>query len=124
MNSNLQDIIAKIPDFEDFVKLAEEIGDLSFSKMQLENQLRAKEAEIVRKAMSDMNFLINGKSPSMNVLESTYKFTGFNGELLEERLKLADITAKLEKRKLLLSVYRDMLEVFRTVSANQRATTS
>lgn len=122
MNTNLQDIAKSLPDFEDFVKLANEIGELSFRRMKLENEIKARESAIVAKAMSEMAYLVNGKTPSMALIESTYKYTGFNGELVDERLKLADITALLEKKKLLLSIYRDMLEVFRTVSANERAT--
>jgi hypothetical protein len=119
MKANLKDILESIPDFDDFVNLANEIGELSFKKMQLENKIKAEEAVTFTKAINE--FLIDGKRPSVSHIEKAYLHTGINGELLEERLKLADITAMLEKRKLLLSIYRDFLEVFRTVSANERS---
>lgn len=119
MKSNLKDIIESIPDFEDFMKLAEEIGELSFKKMQLENKIKAKEAETFTKAINE--FMIDGKRPSVSHIEKAYLHTGINGELLPDRELFADISAMLDKRKIQLSIYRDMLEVFRTVSANERS---
>jgi len=118
MKANLKDILEAIPDFEDFQKLASEIGELSFNKMKLENQIKAKEAETFRKAMSIPNG--DGKFPSASFVTNAYLHTGFDGELIEERMKLADVTAMLDKRKIQLSIYRDMLELFRTFSANER----
>lgn len=119
MKSNLREIIESIPDFEDFLKLADEIGELSFKKMQLENQLKAKESATFRRAMSTPN--VDGKFPSASFVTNAYLHSGVDGELLEEREKLADISAMLDKRKIKLAIYRDMLEVFRTVSANERS---
>lgn len=119
MKSNLKDIIESIPDFEDFMKLSEEIGELSFKKMQLENAIKAKEAVIFTKAINE--FIIDGKRPSVAHIERAYLHTGINGELLQERTSLADISSTLEKKKIQLSIYRDMIELFRTISANERS---
>jgi hypothetical protein len=119
MKSNLKDILESIPDFEDFMKLADEIGELSFKKMQLDNKIKAAETEIFKDAMSRP--LENGKYPSSSFVVNAFLHTGFNGELIEQRERLADISAMLEKRKLLLSIYRDMLELYRTFSANERS---
>jgi hypothetical protein len=121
MKANLKDVLEAIPDFDDFMKLADEIGELSFKKMQLDNVIKGKEALIVTQASTDVGYFMNGKAPSMSYIESTYKYTGFDGKLLEERTRLADITSQLEKKKIQLAIYRDMLEVFRTVSANERS---
>jgi hypothetical protein len=118
MKSNLKAIIDELPDFDDLKELANEIGELSFKKMQLENRIKAMEAETFKKAMLIQN--PDGKFPSASFVTNAYLHTGLNGELVEERLKLADVSATLDKRKILLSIYRDMLEVFRTVSANER----
>lgn len=118
MKANLKDILESIPDYEDFMKLADEIGELTFKEMQLDNRIKAKEAEIFRIAMSKP--LENGKLPSASFVTNSYIHTGFNGELVPEREKLADISAMLAKRKLLLSIYRDMIGLFQTVSANER----
>lgn len=119
MKSNLKDIIEAIPDFEDFLRLADEISNLAYNKLQLENQIKAKEAEIFREGMKRP--LENGKLPSASFVTNAYLHTGFDGELLPEREKLAYISSALDNKKIKLSVYKDMLEVFRTVSANERS---
>ena len=118
MKANLKDILEAIPDFDDLTNLVAEIGELAFKKMQLENKLKSAEAETFRAAMARP--LENGKFPSSSFVSNAYLHTGLNGELVEQREKLADISAMLDKRKLLLSIYRDMMEMFRTVSANER----
>ncbi len=123
MKANLKEVLEAIPDFDDFMKLADEIGELSFKRMQLDNIIKGKEAMIVTQASTDIGYFMNGKAPSMSYIESTYKYTGFDGKLMDDRIALADITAMLEKKKIQLSIYRDMLEVFRTVSANERSVT-
>jgi hypothetical protein len=122
MKSKLQDIIEAIPDFDDLTKLVEEIQTLSFKKMQLENSLEASEAETFRTAMSKP--LENGKFPSSSFVINAYSHTGLNGELVEKREELARVSSMLERTKLLLSLYRDMMEMFRTVSANERNASS
>lgn len=119
MKANLKDILEAIPDFEDFIKLTEEIRELSFYKMQLENKLKGREALIFQEAMSKP--LENGKFPSASFVTNAYLHTGFNGELMEDREKLAHTSSDLEQKKLQLSIYKDMLELYRTFSANERS---
>jgi hypothetical protein len=118
MNTNLTEILKAIPDFEDFMKLADEIGELSFHKMQLENKLKGREALVFQEAMKKP--LENGKLPSASYVTNAYLHTGFDGELMEDREKLADVTAMLDKKKIQLNIYKDMLDVWRTLSANSR----
>lgn len=118
MKANLKDILESIPDFEDFLKLAESIRELSFKKMKLENALKAGEANTFREAMNKP--LENGKLPSSSFVVNAYLHTGLNGELLGDRELLASTISELEQKKIQLSIYRDMLEVFRTISANER----
>jgi hypothetical protein len=117
MKSNLKDIIEDIPDFDDLMKVADDIGELSLRKMQLENQLKAAEANVFKTAM---NIPVNGKLPSASFVTNSYLHTGINGELIITRDELAFVQSQLDKKKIQLSIYRDMLEVFRTVSANER----
>lgn len=118
MKANLKDIINVIPDFDDLIKIVDEIGKLSFEKMRLENLIKAAEAETFKIAMSRP--LENGKFPSSSFVSNAYLHTGLDGELINQRQELADISSQLDKRKLILSLYRDMMEMFRTVSANER----
>lgn len=118
MKSNLKEIIEGIPDFEDFLKLADEIAELSFAKMSLEVEIKDGESNTFKEAMKQP--LENGKLPSASFVTNAYMSQGLNGELTPLRIKYAEISSKLDKKKIQLSVYRDMLEVFRTVSANER----
>lgn len=118
MKANLKDILESIPDFEDFMKLAEEIRELSFKKMKLENSLKAGEAITFKEAMSKT--LENGKLPSTSFVTNAYLHTGFNGELVGDRELLAATISELEQKKIQLSIYRDMINLFQTVSANER----
>jgi len=122
MKSNLKDIIESIPDFDDFMKLANEIGELSYNKLDLENKLKAKESEVFKSAMKQP--LENGKLPSASFVTNAYIHTGFDGELMGMRNDLAYAQSQLDKKRIQLSIYRDMLEVFRTISANERNTTA
>lgn len=122
MNTNLREIFSSIPDFDEFMKLVDEIGFLSFNKMSLEKDIKTAEANVVRECITSDKYFQGGKPPSMSYIESTYKYTGLNNEILPLRERYADLSAQLDKRKLQLSVYRDMLEVWRTLSANERST--
>src|SRR4030067_3350055 len=118
MNTNLTEILKSIPDFEDFMNLIDEIGELAFKKMQLENNIKAQETYTFRQVMSQPEFQVNGKPPSVAYAEKAYLFTGFDDAITEDRVELVDITSKLEKKKLQLGVYKDMIDVFRTLSAS------
>ena len=120
MNTNLTEILKSIPDFEDFMNLIDEIGELAFKKMQLENNIKAQETYTFRQVMSQPEFQVNGKPPSVAYAEKAYLFTGFDDAITEDRVELVDITSKLEKKKLQLGVYKDMIDVFRTLSASSR----
>lgn len=118
MNTNLTEILKSIPDFEDFMKLADEIGELSFEKMRLENQIKTKESETFKKAMTIPNG--DGKFPSASFVTNSYLHTGIDGELIGLRDGLAFLISELDKKKIQLSIYRDMIGLFQTVSANER----
>jgi len=120
MDASIKDIIKSLPDFDDLTKLVNEIGELSVKKLKLEAEVKAKETDIMRTALTSETYFVGGKAPSVAYVESVYKFTGFNGELLPIRDSLADVAGELEKRRLLLYVYKDMLELYRTMSANER----
>lgn len=118
MKANLKEILESIPDFEDFMKLAEEIGELSYRKMQKETLIKAMESETFKVAMKEP--LDNGKFPSTSFVANAYLYTGLRGELIPYREQLAEITASLDKKKIQLSIYREMINLFQTVSANER----
>lgn len=120
MNSNTKTLLESLPDFSEFMSVTEEIGKLLYTKLLLEKEIKRLEANVVTEAMVNDKYFIGGKPASMSYLESTLKFTGLDGEIVPLREELARVTGKLEESKLRLYVYKDMLEVWRTLSANER----
>lgn len=124
MDVNITTLVSKIPDFDEFAKLADEIGILLYEKLRLEKDIKAREATIVREVTTNPQYRLENKVPTMSYIESTYRFSGLDGELLPLRDSLAQVISELERKKITLSVYKDMIEVFRTISANQRTALS
>lgn len=120
MNSNTKTLLESLPDFSEFMSVTEEIGKLLYTKLLLEKEIKKLEANVVTEAMVNEKYFIGGKPASMSYIESTLKFTGLDGEIVPLREELARVTGKLEESKLKLYVYKDMLEVWRTLSANER----
>ena len=119
MKADIKQVLESIPDFEDFMELAAQIATLSFNKMQIENQIKTAEANTFKEAMSKP--LENGKFPSSSFVSNAFLHTGLNGEIVQLRDALADTTANLEKRKMQFSIYKEMIGIFQTVSANERS---
>ena len=113
-------ILKKLPDFDDMMKVSEEIGELLLEKLKLETAIKGTEAETIFKVTTEEKYFVGGKPPSMSFAESTYNITGLAGELMPMREKLAEITATLEKKKTQYDVYKNMLDMWRTLAANER----
>jgi hypothetical protein len=109
----------RLPDFDDMIGYANKISDLLKRKLVLEAEISFGEAEAVRYITGSV--LVNGKPPSMEYIKNTYLVEGIDGILKNKRLELAEIIPELEKTKLMLQISRDMLDVYRTESANERA---
>jgi len=122
MNSTLSDIVKKIPDFEEFVAQADKIRTLALGKLLLENSIKTKESEIYIVATTDPKYLVGGKTPAISFIKSAYEFTGLDGELVASRDSLSKLTTDLEYERQVMSVYKDMVSVFQTLSANERGT--
>lgn len=120
MNQDINTLIKKLPDYDDFIKVIEEIESNSRRKSKLEIQIKTMESELVKKVTTDPIYFQAGKMPSMNYIEATWKYTGTNNELVPLRLELAEVTSTLEKSKLRMDVYKTMLDIWRTLSANSR----
>jgi len=114
-------IIINPPDFEDMMEIAERIRELSIKELQLRNEIKTLEAKAVMEATTNSKYHVNGKTPSMAFINSTYVITGIENEILTPRSNLIDAVASLEYNKNLFYIKKDMLEVWRTDSANKRA---
>lgn len=110
----------KLPDFEEMIAVADKIRELSRDKLFTEAELSARESNIYKEAVTNEKYFIAGKQPAISYIKSAYEFGGFDGELLELRKKLAEISVELDYQKQVMVVYRDMIGVFQTISANER----
>ena len=110
-----------IPDFEDMVKVSEKIRELSLEKTRLELKIDDSFSKTVLQLTTNPEYFVNNKPPSMVFIKATYGFGGLDGKLYEYRIQLGTIEAELEYLKNKLNIYRDMIDVWRTVSANKRA---
>ena len=113
----------ELPDFSDMITLASTIKELTVEKLKIELEIDARKAEITLVAMSDSKYFQKDKPPAMNFLETTYLITGFDGELLELKGKLIYIISELDEAKLTMQIYRDMISLYQTESANKRSAT-
>jgi hypothetical protein len=111
----------KLPDFDDMIGLAEEIGEANKRIQRLKLEIESTEAEVVKTVMSDADFYVNGKPPSYAFVEATWKVTGLTGELKPKREELADLISDTDTKKMKFNLMRDMIDVWRTISANERA---
>lgn len=110
----------ELPEFEELFELSNKISSLTRSKILLDIEIKVLEADIVRDAMYNKDRWVGGKAPSMSFIESTWAYTGFDGELVKKREELANIVADLELSKLRLELYKNMMDLYRTQSADER----
>ena len=110
----------KPPDFEEMLKMVETIRSLNNEVQALKVQLDVAEADTVRKATTDKTLSPDGKYLSVTFVNSTFKITGINGELVPKRLELAKKSADLDKSYKILDIMRLQFEYWRTMQANQR----
>lgn len=122
MKASIKDLTSELPDFEDLLKLQDFLKDLNIEKLTLESVIKTREAEIVKICMTDEKYFVGGKPPSVSFVESTYKYTGLNDELLPNRVKLGTVNAEIESIKGKIYVYNTFFEIWRTLSANERYT--
>lgn len=121
MDSRASEVIKNIPDYDKFMELTVEISKLQYKKLSLETLIKSKEADNFKTVSTDERFFQNGKPPSSTFIENAYKFSGIDGSLIPLRLELAEVTAKLEQKRLEMDVYKTMVDIWRTLSSTERA---
>lgn len=115
MDTNSKKLLEALPDFNDMLKLVEEVKELNVRKMNIESILKGKETEVFRTVMTDDKFKVNGKPPAVSYYDNAYKFTGINGELLEYRDELIRIQTELEMKKAQFDVFKQMIDMFKSL---------
>lgn len=123
METNSKKLLEAIPDFTKFTELSQEIQSLYFDKMVTENQIKQVESENFKEIMTNPKYFINGKAVPVSYFENAYKFVGLDGELVTLRSRLATIVSSLDLKRMQYDIYKQMIEVWRTASSNERALT-
>lgn len=111
------------PDFDKMEEISSEIHQLQETKLLLEVELSGAEAQTVMEARTNEKYFVNGKPPAMNFIKATYMFSGLRGELVKKRRELARVTADLEKAKRSYYLFKQVVDAWRTQSANARSVT-
>jgi len=116
--------LVKLPDFDDMIMIAEKIGQLKTTIALDKAQLDRVTAAITDEASTNPICFVGDKPPSMAYIKSNYHVLGLDQITREEldalRTRLADSEGKLRELELVFDVYRAMIDVWRTESANQR----
>lgn len=110
----------QLPDIEEMMQIVDDIYELSLRKTALEVDLSFAETLISREASTNEKYFRNGKAPSQSSIKDTWFYGGFDGELVPRRRELGEISAKIDMLKNKLTLLRDMIEIWRTQSANER----
>ena len=113
-----------IPDFDALEELARQAAGVSASIVYTKNELSMLEANVIRTALTDKRYWIGGKQPSMSYCDSVVAELGNTEEdtsrLLELRNTLAELTEQSKLLKHIIGISKDKLELYRTISANER----
>lgn len=120
METNSKKVLAALPSFEDYLALAEQIKKLSIAKMQLENEIKRKEAEAFQAVMTDSRYFKQGKVVSVSYFENAYKFVGLDGELLKDRNVLAETISTLEELKTRFDIYKMMHDLYKALAYQEK----
>ncbi len=102
----------ELPDFDRMFELIEEIKRLQIEVSKIDLKLKYEESIIFREGKE--------QGHSVAFIENALKIPGVNNELLETRSYLAEKEAELAAKKHELLLYRDIIEVWRTIQANNR----
>jgi len=114
----------ELPDFDDMTKLASEIGQKKMNIMLMESMLEIILAEITEIVTKDEKYWIGGKAPSNAHIKDTYHILGIDPESKQKintiKTELATLTGALKSDELVFKVDEEMINVWRTQSANER----
>lgn len=113
-----------MPDFDDFEKMAADVARLKAEILTIKGALSQAEAVCMREALTNSDYWIGGKRPAMNYCEKIVKELGNTEEdrivLRNLRVALANKTEAYQLLQHLITSSRDKLDLYRTLSANQR----
>jgi len=109
-----------LPDFDDILKLIEKIKSVRMQKVLTDLEIKNEVANVYKVTVADERFFVSGKPPSAVYVKNTWEHTGLQNEISKMRDNYARCSVELAYLENKLSVYRDMIDVWRTLSANER----
>jgi len=113
----------KLPDFEEMLGIADDIGkftvDLYLAKVALDQT----EASIIRTVMNNKTYWgESAKPPAFNYVEATFKAIGYDDvtaeALRQDKFRVAEISGALEGMKLRFQTMKEMVDVWKTQQFN------
>ena len=101
-----------LPDFDELYALIGKIKDKSIEVAKKKLSIKVLEGEV----------FIRGREEGLPVSQVTnaYKTTGWDGEITQLRADVAEDEAELDFLENTLDLHKSKIEVWRTVSANER----
>jgi hypothetical protein len=111
----------ELPNMEELGELISRIGKTSEIIGLLEIKIKIKESEINQTATTTSKYFQNGKPPSQSYIDNTWKFCGFENELIPLREELVKLSSILEYSKLRYKFLLTMIDIWRTQASNERA---
>jgi hypothetical protein len=121
MVTNSKKILEALPDFQDFMNLADRVKELYVSRMKLENQIKAAESHAFWEVMNNPKYFINSKPVPVSYFENCYKHRGLDGEISEIRDRLAEVVSELDRSRQQFEIYERMLEMHKTLAYQEKA---
>lgn len=114
----------ELPDFDDMIELAKKIGNEKTQIMLAEATLEILLAEITKIVTTNPDYFVGGKAPSNAHISDTYHVLGIDAkqreQLMDLKIEIAKLTGELKEDEALFKVYQEMINVWRTQSANER----
>lgn len=113
----------KLPDFEEMLSLADDIGKLTVDLYLARVSLDQTEAGIIRTVMNTKDYWGEStKPPAFNYVEATFKSIGYDditSEMLrQDKFRVAEISGALEGMKLKFQTMKEMVDVWKTQQFN------
>jgi hypothetical protein len=109
----------KLPDFDEMLSISDRVGDLTTNIGLLKVQLDDLLAVITKTVMADSSHWHEGatKPPAMNYIQVTFHRMGLDEETEKKlnwlRREMAERSGEAGKLRMVFSVYRDMIDVWK-----------
>jgi len=113
-----------VPDFSEFEELTRQAAVLQGKLYLLKYQLKMFEAELITAAMMNRDYWREGKRPTVSYCDKVVVAIGNTKDdterLLAFRETIAGTTEELQLALGMIDLMKNKLELYRTISANER----